>query len=246
MRMCDLAAQLQLSPSGLTRRLDGLVRMGVVERRPSRPRPPGDARRAHRPRLVVPASRPRPDHVASVRRHFIDQLSPRGHRGDRRASSRTIAPAGAAGEPAADRDRRAARRASACHVANVGIKDDTDDFVVVAADRAVRRRRRVHPQPLRRARACRQPAQRRRRPRPGGRRRLEERQRRHRARGPRRRRGARRRRRRALGCDADDVLIASTGVIGRQYPMDRVRAGLAAMPAPLAGTRRSTPRHAGS
>jgi DNA-binding MarR family transcriptional regulator len=35
MRMCDLAAALQLSPSGLTRRLDGLVRSGVVERRPS-------------------------------------------------------------------------------------------------------------------------------------------------------------------------------------------------------------------
>ena len=35
MRMCDLAARLQLSPSGLTRRLDGLVRAGVVERRPS-------------------------------------------------------------------------------------------------------------------------------------------------------------------------------------------------------------------
>jgi len=39
----------------------------------------------------------------------------------------------------------------------------------------------------------------------------------------------------ALGCDADDVLIASTGVIGRQYPMDRVRAGLAALEAPFAG-----------
>ena len=35
MRMCDLAARLQLSPSGLTRRLDGLVRAGLVERRPS-------------------------------------------------------------------------------------------------------------------------------------------------------------------------------------------------------------------
>ena len=35
----------------------------------------------------------------------------------------------------------------------------------------------------------------------------------------------------ALGCTAGDVLIASTGVIGRQYPMDRVRAGLAAIPA---------------
>ncbi len=29
---------------------------------------------------------------------------------------------------------------------------------------------------------------------------------------------------------ADDVLVASTGVIGRQYPMDRVRVGIAAMP----------------
>jgi glutamate N-acetyltransferase/amino-acid N-acetyltransferase len=32
-----------------------------------------------------------------------------------------------------------------------------------------------------------------------------------------------------LGCDADDVLIASTGVIGRQYPMDRVRRGVSAL-----------------
>src|SRR4029078_4737429 len=32
MRMCDLATALQLSPSGLTRRLDGLVSTGLVER----------------------------------------------------------------------------------------------------------------------------------------------------------------------------------------------------------------------
>jgi DNA-binding MarR family transcriptional regulator len=32
MRMCDLAGALQLSPSGLTRRLDGMVRNGWVER----------------------------------------------------------------------------------------------------------------------------------------------------------------------------------------------------------------------
>ena len=32
MRMCDLADMLQLSPSGLTRRLDGLVQRGWVER----------------------------------------------------------------------------------------------------------------------------------------------------------------------------------------------------------------------
>jgi glutamate N-acetyltransferase / amino-acid N-acetyltransferase len=37
----------------------------------------------------------------------------------------------------------------------------------------------------------------------------------------------------AIGCAASDVLIASTGVIGRQYPMDRVRAGLDAIPSTL-------------
>jgi glutamate N-acetyltransferase / amino-acid N-acetyltransferase len=40
----------------------------------------------------------------------------------------------------------------------------------------------------------------------------------------------------ALHCQPTDVLIASTGVIGRQYPMDRVRAGLAAIPSPLPGS----------
>ena len=37
----------------------------------------------------------------------------------------------------------------------------------------------------------------------------------------------------SIGCAADEVLIASTGVIGRQYPMERVRSGLAAIPSPL-------------
>ncbi len=41
---------------------------------------------------------------------------------------------------------------------------------------------------------------------------------------------------RALGVDAGDVLIASTGVIGRRYPMDRVRSGLAGLPAEPRGT----------
>src|SRR5262249_59000103 len=35
MRMCDLASRLGLSPSGLTRRLDGLVKLGYVTRMPS-------------------------------------------------------------------------------------------------------------------------------------------------------------------------------------------------------------------
>ena len=33
-----------------------------------------------------------------------------------------------------------------------------------------------------------------------------------------------------IGCEAKDVLIASTGVIGRQYPMKNVRSGLAVIP----------------
>ena len=33
-----------------------------------------------------------------------------------------------------------------------------------------------------------------------------------------------------LGCDPADVLVASTGVIGRRYPMDRLRAGVRELP----------------
>ncbi len=39
-----------------------------------------------------------------------------------------------------------------------------------------------------------------------------------------------------LGCPTDEVLVASTGVIGRRYPMDRVRSGVADMPAAPTGT----------
>jgi DNA-binding MarR family transcriptional regulator len=74
MRMCDLADALQLSPSGLTRRLDGLVRDGLVSRQPSQ-----DDRRvmlavltdAGRRRLDEAA----PVHVDSVRRRIIDRLT---------------------------------------------------------------------------------------------------------------------------------------------------------------------------
>lgn len=75
MRMCDLADLLNLSPSGLTRRLDGLVRMGAVDRDPS----PEDRRVSL---AVLTGSGRRllekvaPHHVMSVRRHFIDALSP--------------------------------------------------------------------------------------------------------------------------------------------------------------------------
>ena len=39
----------------------------------------------------------------------------------------------------------------------------------------------------------------------------------------------------ALQCDPHDVLIASTGVIGRRYPIERIRTGLAAIPAAITG-----------
>ena len=39
-----------------------------------------------------------------------------------------------------------------------------------------------------------------------------------------------------LGVPADAIFIASTGVIGRPYPIERIRAGIAALPVPLPGT----------
>jgi DNA-binding MarR family transcriptional regulator len=74
MRMCDLASALHLSPSGLTRRLDGLVTRGYVSREPS-----ADDRRVM---LAVLTDEGRlfleevaPLHVDGVRRHFISRLS---------------------------------------------------------------------------------------------------------------------------------------------------------------------------
>jgi DNA-binding MarR family transcriptional regulator len=74
MRMCDLARRLRLSPSGLTRRLDGLVRNGLVRREASE----------HDRRVMLATLTPRgltvmtkaaPDHLSSVRRYFFDHLS---------------------------------------------------------------------------------------------------------------------------------------------------------------------------
>jgi DNA-binding MarR family transcriptional regulator len=74
MRMCDLADALRLSPSGLTRRLDGLVTSDHVVRRPSR--------LDGRVMMAVLTDRGRdllartaPHHVASVRRHIFDHLT---------------------------------------------------------------------------------------------------------------------------------------------------------------------------
>ncbi|MGA7759873.1 MAG: MarR family transcriptional regulator [Ilumatobacteraceae bacterium] len=73
MRMCDLADRLQLSPSGLTRRLDGLVKAGLVTRVPST-----EDRRVMMAQLTEAGFRSlrdaAPDHVDSVRRHIFDHL----------------------------------------------------------------------------------------------------------------------------------------------------------------------------
>lgn len=74
LRMCDLAGRLRLSPSGLTRRLDGLVQGGLVARQPS-----SEDRRVSLAVLTdagfAKLAAAAPDHVASVRRHLLDHLS---------------------------------------------------------------------------------------------------------------------------------------------------------------------------
>ena len=74
LRMCDLAEVLHVSPSGLTRRLDGLVRDGFVAREPS-----AEDRRVMLAVLTDDGYKKlqgvAPDHVATVRRQFIDHLS---------------------------------------------------------------------------------------------------------------------------------------------------------------------------
>ena len=73
LRMCDLAERLQLSPSGLTRRLDGLVRSSLVERRRS-----ASDRRVMLAALTSKGLRvledSAPVHVMSVRKRMIDLL----------------------------------------------------------------------------------------------------------------------------------------------------------------------------
>ncbi len=121
------------------------------------------------------------------------------------------------------------------HVANIGIKDDTDDFVVVAAERtcaaaAVFTRSRFAGPSVELSRE-------------------------HVADGRLRavvvvsknanvangdvgRRDAEELASgvaRAVGCDGAEVLVASTGVIGRPYPMERIRSHLETLAAPLGG-----------
>jgi DNA-binding MarR family transcriptional regulator len=74
LRMCDLAELLHLSPSGLTRRLDGLVRQGLVTRQPSE-----EDRRVTLAVLTdagfAKLRAAAPTHVDGVRRHLLDHLS---------------------------------------------------------------------------------------------------------------------------------------------------------------------------
>ena len=77
MRMCDLAAAMQLSPSGLTRRLDGMVKNGWVERASC-----AADRRVAWAHLTdtgfAKLQEAAPHHVASVRRHMLDPLGAKG------------------------------------------------------------------------------------------------------------------------------------------------------------------------
>ena len=75
MRMCDLADALRLSPSGLTRRLDGLVKGGLVAREQSE-----EDRRVMKAVLTPTGLRrlqkTAPEHVENVRENLFDHLNP--------------------------------------------------------------------------------------------------------------------------------------------------------------------------
>jgi DNA-binding MarR family transcriptional regulator len=75
LRMCDLAGILHLSPSGLTRRIDGLAKQGFVTREAS-----SCDRRAMYAVLtdagMEKLASAAPTHVEAVRRSLIDHLTP--------------------------------------------------------------------------------------------------------------------------------------------------------------------------
>lgn len=73
LRMTELAEQVDLSPSGLTRRLDRLVAAGLVER----VRCPEDRRGSYAvlsPDGLARLERASRDHVEQVRRQFVDRV----------------------------------------------------------------------------------------------------------------------------------------------------------------------------
>lgn len=75
LRPTELAEQVVISPSTLTRRLDSMEQRGLVARRPCAE----DARGVHvilTPDGLRALRRAAPTHVEGVRRHFIDSLNP--------------------------------------------------------------------------------------------------------------------------------------------------------------------------
>ena len=73
-RMSELADRLHLSPSGITRRIDGLVKSGLVERRPCS----NDRRGSNAvltPLGLKTLRTAAPTHVRGVRQYFVDRLS---------------------------------------------------------------------------------------------------------------------------------------------------------------------------
>ena len=97
LRMSELAERLHLSPSGITRRIDGLVRAGLVERRQC----PTDRRGSN---AVITATgiqalrNAAPTHLRGVREHFVSRLTEQQLANLASAlSSVEVDPAGAAG-----------------------------------------------------------------------------------------------------------------------------------------------------
>jgi DNA-binding MarR family transcriptional regulator len=75
-RMSELAQRLHLSPSGITRRIDGLVKQGFVERQ----RCPNDRRGSNAvltEQGVEALKTAAPTHVRGVREYFVDRLDDR-------------------------------------------------------------------------------------------------------------------------------------------------------------------------
>jgi DNA-binding MarR family transcriptional regulator len=98
LRMTDFASHLHLSPSDLTRRLDGLTRRGWVVRE----RCGSDRRGSYA--VLTPSGMQQlveaaPTHVRGVRRHFIDHLS-RRQLADLGAALQVLAPDGGTGAAA--------------------------------------------------------------------------------------------------------------------------------------------------
>ena len=73
-RMSELAGTLRLSPSGITRRIDGLAKTGLVERQPC----PSDRRGSNAvltPLGMKTLTNAAPTHVRGVRAYFVDRLN---------------------------------------------------------------------------------------------------------------------------------------------------------------------------